>query len=509
LLLLDSFGFPEFEILDSSEFIWLVEGGPDYLALWDFILARELDVTALPVAILGRAVKTIHEEALKFCHGKRIRIFAHVDKDSGGLERAREWGRYFVEAGCAQAEIAHLEFLRKSDGSPIKDVNDRAYLDPSQCGELEQLFSLDPQPRLEMLHTRASVPPGSAKDYFRLFEEVKNNAQAREENDEFQDIGSEQPFPTLDKTALYGLFGEVVDLLAPATEADPVAILVQLLLAFGNIVGRSPYFYVEAAHHHANLFACLVGRSAKGRKGTSHNHIIRLAREIDSEWVSERTGNGLSSGEGLIWAVRDAIFEPERNKKTGEVTEVKTDNGVEDKRLYIAETEFAQALKVMSRPTNILSSVIRTAWDTGDLRTLVKNNPARATGAHITIVGHITQEELKRELTQCELFNGFANRFLWIAVKRSKLLPDGGILPSEEFARIVRKVREIIARARAIGEMKRDGEARRHWHEIYPKLSGESIGLTGSVCNRAEAQALRLSILYALSDGSSTIELKH
>jgi hypothetical protein len=57
--------------------------------------------------------------------------------------------------------------------------------------------------------------------------------------------------------------------------------------------------------------------------------------------------------------------------------------------------------------------------------------------------------------------------------------------------------------------MKRDGEARRHWHEIYPKLSGESIGLTGSVCNRAEAQALRLSILYALSEGSSTIELKH
>jgi hypothetical protein len=75
---------------------------------------------------------------------------------------------------------------------------------------------------------------------------------------------------------------------------------------------------------------------------------------------------------------------------------------------------------MMSRPTNILSIILRNAWDTGDLRTLVKNNPARATDAHISLVGHITNEELKRELNECELFNGFANRFLWLVSRRSK-----------------------------------------------------------------------------------------
>jgi hypothetical protein len=167
----------EYEILDAAEIILPVEGGPDYLALWDFVLERELEWIALPVAILGRGVTTIHEQALKLCQGKRIRIFAHADKDGGGLEEARKWGRQFQDAGCSAVEIAHLEYLHKSDGSPIKDVNDLVALDPTQRGELEQLFSLDPHPRLEMLQTTtAGGRPTGAKDFSRLFEEVKTDS---------------------------------------------------------------------------------------------------------------------------------------------------------------------------------------------------------------------------------------------------------------------------------------------------------------------------------------------
>ena len=121
--------------------------------------------------------------------------------------------------------------------------------------------------------------------------------------------------------------------------------------------------------------------------------------------------SGLSSGEGVIWEVRDASFEQQRDKKTGELNEVKVDNGVDDKRLFVAESEFAQALKVMSRPANILSAVLRYAWDTGNLRTLIKNNPARATDAHITIVGHITEEELKRGTQSMRTIQRFCQSF--------------------------------------------------------------------------------------------------
>ena len=87
----------------------------------------------------------------------------------------------------------------------------------------------------------------------------------------------------------------------------------------------------------------------------------------------------------------------------------------------------SQALRVLRREGNTLSPVIRAAWDRGDLRTLTKNNQAQATAAHISILGHITWPELRAYLNDTELFNGFANRFLWVLVKRVKLLPDGGM----------------------------------------------------------------------------------
>ena len=90
------------------------------------------------------------------------------------------------------------------------------------------------------------------------------------------------------------------------------------------------------------------------------------------------------------------------------------------------EQEFASVLKVAEREGSTLSATIRQAWDSGNLRILNKNSPARATGAHISILGHVTKAELLRYLTSTEAANGFANRFLWVCVRRSKCLPEGG-----------------------------------------------------------------------------------
>jgi len=78
------------------------------------------------------------------------------------------------------------------------------------------------------------------------------------------------PWPQpLAEEAFYGLAGDIVRTIKPHTEADPAALMIQLLATFGNVVGRKAHFMVEATPHHLNLFAVVVGDTAKSRKGTS------------------------------------------------------------------------------------------------------------------------------------------------------------------------------------------------------------------------------------------------
>jgi hypothetical protein len=234
---------------------------------------------------------------------------------------------------------------------------------------------------------------------------------------------------------------------------------------------------------------------------------------VESEWRQDRISFGLSSGEGLIWAVRDPIEETrpirEKNRFSGEYETYIANHGEDDKRLLVIEAEFANVLKVMAREGNTLSPVIRCAWDSGDLRTMVKNSPAKATKAHISIVGHITRDELRRLLTQTESANGFANRFCWLAVQRSKCLPEGGAIHTVNFADVVAELQSALNFAKDFVEIERDLDARTLWHDVYPSLSDGKPGMLGAITGRAEAQVMRLSAIYALLDKSKFIRPEH
>jgi hypothetical protein len=321
------------------------------------------------------------------------------------------------------------------------------------------------------------------------------------------------PWPTLDQAALHGLFGEFVSLLEPHTEADSVAIVLQTLVAFGSLLNRGPYFVAESDRHGMNLFIVLVGQTAKGRKGTSWGHVKRLFRDIDPAWADTRIQSGLSSGEGLIWAVHDEVTKVEAVKKsgkyTGEYQTVVVEPAIEDKRLMVVEPEFANTLNVIAREGNTLSALIRQAWDVGDLRALTKTKKAEATGAHISIVAHITRDEVLRLLNTTEATNGFCNRFLWACVKRSKCLPEGGRLDEVDFTPLIRRLSHAIQFGRTAGRMNRDNDARALWIEKYPQLSEGKPGQFGGIISRAEAQVARLSTLYALADMSPVIKSEH
>jgi len=322
-----------------------------------------------------------------------------------------------------------------------------------------------------------------------------------------------QPWPVLREDAFYGLPGEIVRAIDPHTEADPVAVLIQLLVAFGSIIGRSAHYVADASRHYANLYCVLIGTTSKGRKGTSWANVAMLMRSIAPDWLTERVLTGLSSGEGLIWAVRNPIEKrvpvKVKGRITGEYDTEIVDEGITDKRLTVQEGEFASVLKQAAREGNTLSPIVRLAWDTGNLRSLTKNSPAVATDAHISIIGHITRDELLRTFDATEAANGFGNRFLWVCSKRSKCLPEGGEIHTVDFSDIHRRLAAAVENAREATLVTRDAEARAFWAEIYPTISEGKPGIAGAMTSRAESQVMRLALIWGLFDESRVIRLPH
>lgn len=311
--------------------------------------------------------------------------------------------------------------------------------------------------------------------------------------------------------AFAGLAGDVVRGIEPFSEADPVALLVNFLIAFGSAVGSGARFMVGPTQHHPREFAALVGDTAKARKGDSWAAVSSLFRLVDPEWAATNA-NGLSTGEGLIHAVRDPLVKREPVKSAGRTVDyedVIVDHGVADKRLLVVEAEFAKVLRVVERQGNSLSPVLRSAWDTGDLRVMTRANPILATGAHISMLVHVTIEELKRELSDVSTANGFANRFMWFAVRRSKLLPEPEPFEGKAVNSLVYSVSRSLAAAKEIGELKRDSAARELWAAVYAELSDGKNGLAAALLARAEAHVLRLSMVYALLDASPVVRLDH
>ncbi len=133
---------PEFRTL------LLVEGGPDYLAALHF--AHEMERwDVLPVAMLGRGTGAkIDPAALELMRGRRVRIYPHADADGGGVQSARRWAAQLCKVAC-EVDIYELTQLNRTDGTPVKDLNDcTTALDEASATKLWE--SLLPKPDREV-----------------------------------------------------------------------------------------------------------------------------------------------------------------------------------------------------------------------------------------------------------------------------------------------------------------------------------------------------------------------
>jgi hypothetical protein len=310
----------------------------------------------------------------------------------------------------------------------------------------------------------------------------------------------------LHNNAFYGLAGEIIKFIEPETEADPAALLVQFLVAFGNAIGPGPHFSIEESRQRTNLFCLIVGRTAKARKGTAWAYIKTIFEQVDTAWAEHAIASNLSSGEGVIWAVRNSNEGKPKKSKKKDAFEL---DRFTDKRLLVVQSEFASVLRMQRREGNILSQIIRQAWDSGTFRILTKKDPVETKGAHISIIGHVTNDELQRELSQTEGASGYANRFLFVAAERKRLLALGGDINERAMQPLVIRLR----RAKFLGQKESDlafsPKAEKLWIASYPRLTADIPGLLGAVTGRAEAQVLRLAVIYALLDQSTVIKVPH
>jgi hypothetical protein len=316
-------------------------------------------------------------------------------------------------------------------------------------------------------------------------------------------------WPVLGESAYYGLAGKVVNALLPETEAGPAALLLQYLACFGNMVGRTAFIRIANANHYPNIFVMIAGRTARSRKGTSAQDVRAITERVDPDWTRNNIKSGVSSGEGIIELVRDARYA--LNRKTQEMECV--DPGIDDKRLLLDEREFSSALNKMKQDTNIVSRVLREAWDCIPpvLASRAKNNPSVATEPLISVTAHITLHELQLKLEKLSLSDGFGNRFLYVCTDRSKLLPHGGNFDAAVLDALAAKTRKAVETARTRTAISIAEEAKPIWAAAYTAV--ESVpptdGLIDHITARAAPQMLRLALLFALTDEAAQIGIPH
>ena len=88
-------------------------------------------------------------------------------------------------------------------------------------------------------------------------------------------------------------------------------------------------------------------------------------------------------------------------------------------------------------------------------------------------------------------------------------MPEGAEITNETIDDLVKKLRSAVHAGSGTERMRRDAQAREWWASEYERLSEGVPGLLGAVTSRAEAQVLRLSMVYALLDCTDVIRVKH
>ncbi len=351
--------------------------------------------------------------------------------------------------------------------------------------------------------TTSAPPVTSAKDFAAAATASENDAS------DVPMIAHRSP-PQPDPACLYGLIGDVALTGSDNSETNPFAIAANFMAYLSCAIGRSAYLPIGNTGHHTRLFCLHVGRSGRGRKGDALSLVMRLdqaLRALNADVAPQIHRGGLSTREGLVALIHDGY-----KQGAQEVAPI------EDKRLWVVESEFANVLHQSRRGGNTLSAALRDCWDGVSLKPATKTNRLSASQPHLCLSGAISPTELMGLMTAREMTNGFANRFLMIWAERSQILPFPKATSQAKVDSLARKVLEILEFVRADEYYVRDelrleltAQAQWRYAHLYRGELNDECGsdLISGLLERRAPMLLRLAMLFALSDLQLRIDAVH
>ena len=320
----------------------------------------------------------------------------------------------------------------------------------------------------------------------------------------FPDVTMAPAAPT--KEMFSGHVGDMARLIAPHVAWDPTAFVAQTLVAVGNWLGFRHYIAEEATNRHPNLFLALVGGTGSG-KGTSYRWTDWVMRALDAQWSDERVTTAVGSGEGLLAKITDPVVT--LNAKGEEVVAIE---GSPDKRVLYLEEELGSLFsKMVSQET--LEKMITKAFDSGRLETTTKKEAMTCNEPHVSIIGHITPDELTSRLEARLIDNGFSNRWLYCVIKPTQVKFDSVTPQQIEGLTAVRD--ELVGQLQRFSFSGADEFVfTPDAHDAYMQTArylfdNPHTGAMEKQDARSRPLMFKLSIIYAAMDGSNKVELHH
>lgn len=309
--------------------------------------------------------------------------------------------------------------------------------------------------------------------------------------------------------ALYDCYlGQLVGNLAPTSEADPINILVSLLAAAGVMLGQGPHVQAGDDRHPLLVWPMIVGKTGGGRKGAGWSTARRALVAADADFMVHNVRTGLTSGEGLatMFAVSDDDEPEDENTRPAPG---RLPPG--DLRLFVYEVEWGGVMDRMGRVGNSLSAMLRSAWEGGDLSTM-NVNARVAPSSHLAVLAHITPEEFRSKVRASDLAGGTYNRFLPVAVARSKFLPLSTGADQDLVTDLGASLANRVRHGAKLGAIGLTADAAALWHGLYVEFGSEHSddhGPVGQFLSRTAPNCLRVAAIHAALDRKTAIDTDH
>ncbi len=301
--------------------------------------------------------------------------------------------------------------------------------------------------------------------------------------------------PQLSEQAWYGLSRKYREIQGPRTEASHNYHLACFLSAVGVCLGRSVYIK-HAGRHYPNLFVVLVGKSGGARKGTALNFGSDLVQALDPKIGIV---DSLDSREGFL-------------EHLAELGKQQEDRGGVSAVIHIGE------LRSLIEKTRMegLGNIVPMLCDAYDCRPALavhtRKNPITVPHPAVSLAA-ATSPRWIEGLQEQDLEGGLGNRIMWVPGEPGRPIPKPPDVDGRHWATLVRDLRKRIARwpqkQGAMFSLSPATEER--WVTIYTEIFGhhDDDPLIEILGQRLQNHCLKVALIWAALDGSTTIELHH